>query len=156
MTMIKPAGQQKLFDGKSGSANEIIPEWACVQSPTLSSNIITGVKQQHWISVRLFMRFWAMCRPRCELKLQLVSSFSLLLIEFSRWPVAPDTRMLRLAVTKLCHPKFSEEVAWAFTVLEWPGGTMVKELLTYCFRNFGTCGSEKKILAFFLHSIYFS
>lgn len=33
MTVIKPAGQQKLFNEKSASANEIIPDRARVYSP---------------------------------------------------------------------------------------------------------------------------
>lgn len=57
MTMIKPAGQRKLFNGKKGSANEIIPDRARMSSPTVSCNSITGVKQQHWVNFRIFTRF---------------------------------------------------------------------------------------------------
>lgn len=56
MTMIKPAGQQKLFNGRSASANEIIPDRARVYSLTVSSSTITRM-QKRWINFVIFLRF---------------------------------------------------------------------------------------------------
>lgn len=57
MTMIKPAGQQKLFNEKALQLMKLFPiERACIP-PTVSSSTITGEKQKHWINFVVFLRF---------------------------------------------------------------------------------------------------